>query len=80
MRYKIPHSFLGKFTEVAGRNHAVEAGKHVETLAYLLGHDAANGDVIATCLVFPDQVGHLSQVDDKGNLRRYILSVLSTWQ
>ena len=66
MKYKIPHSFLDKFTEVAGRNYAAD-GKHLETLAYLLGHETATGDVIATSLVFPDQVGHLSQVDDRGN-------------
>ena len=65
MKYKIPHSFLDKFTEVGGRNYAAD-GKHLETLAYLLGHETATGDVIATSLVFPDQVGGLSQVDDKG--------------
>ena len=67
MKYKIPHSFREKFTEVGRRNYAAD-GKHLETLAYLLGHETTTGDVIATCLVFPDQVGGLSQVDDKGKI------------
>ena len=66
MKYKIPRSIVDKFTEVGGRNYASDgSGKHVETLAYLLGHETA-GEVIATALVFPDQRGHLDHVDDEG--------------
>ena len=66
MKYKIPHSFLDKFTEVSGRNYSSDGRSHVETLAYLLGHETAN-EIIATDLVFPDQRGHLDHVDDEGN-------------
>ena len=71
MKYKIPRSFLDKFTEVGGRNYADDgSGRHLETLAYLLGHEKTSndgiGEVLATALVFPDQRGHLSHVDDEG--------------
>ena len=50
--------------DVASNNYSAD-GKHVETLAYLFGY-VSDGNFIGTKLVFPEQEGTCSKVDDKG--------------
>ena len=63
--YFIPEDWLHKF-EAVSRNNCSADGGHVETLAYLFGHES-DGNLIGTHLVFPEQFGTCSKLDDKGN-------------
>ena len=66
MRYKLPNQFIHEFLEVGGKNYSTkEDGTRLETMAFLLGHEELD-EIIATHLVFPDQEGFASHVDDKG--------------
>ena len=62
--YFIPQDLLQKFEVVASNNCSAD-GRHIETLAYLFGHESG-GNLIGTHLVFPEQDGTCSRVDDKG--------------
>ena len=67
MRYKIPKKALQIFTDVAKENKSNINHKHIETLAYLLGYeDKCNDTIIATEIVFPNQVGTAILVTDEG--------------
>ena len=66
MRYKIPQSALDTFIEVARSNKSEIDHLHIETLAYFVGYEDPNGDVITTEVVFPNQVGTASSVIDEG--------------
>ena len=69
MRYKFPEEALDKFTEVAKLNKSEEDHGHIETLGYFLGYeDETNGTVVATELVFPNQIGTSVLVSDEGKL------------
>ena len=70
MMYIIPQDLLKKFQAVSAYNFSVN-GRHVETLAYLFGHEE-DGNLIGTHLVFPQQDGTCSRVDDKGNNPKYL--------
>ena len=63
MELKIPLEAINKFKEVAISNY--HNGEEVETLAYFLGLEENNCTKITT-IVFPDQKGTPSYVDDKG--------------
>ncbi len=63
--YFIPEDLLRKFQAVCSNNCSAD-GRHVETLAYLFGYES-DGNLIGTHLVFPEQEGTCSKVDDKGN-------------
>ena len=63
--YFIPGDLLRKFQSVSAKNCSGD-GKHIETLAYLFGFES-DGNQIGTHLVFPEQDGTCSRVDDKGN-------------
>lgn len=65
MMYFIPGELLRKFQDVASNNCQPD-GRHVETLAYLFGFES-DGNFISSHLVFPEQDGTCSRVDDKGN-------------
>ena len=45
-------------------NNSVD-GRHIETLAYLFGYES-EGNLVGTHLVFPEQNGTCSRVDDNG--------------
>ena len=62
--YLIPQEVFNIFESVSARNKSKD-GRHIETLAYLVGHKS-NGDFIGTHLVFPEQEGRCDSVDDKG--------------
>ena len=64
--YIIPQDLLRQFQAVSANNFSVN-GRHVETLAYLFGHEV-DGYLVGTHLVFPQQDGTCSRVDDKGNI------------
>ena len=62
--YFIPEELIRKFQLVASQNRSAN-GSHIETLAYLFGHKI-DANFIDTHLVFPQQNGTCSRVDDKG--------------
>ena len=62
--YKLPEDLLSKFCDVARTNLDIE-GEQIETLAFVVGVEE-NGDHRATHLIFPEQFGTASHVDDKG--------------
>ena len=63
--YTIPSTIVTDFTKIAGKNFCKHDGKHVETLAFLVGH--RDGDrIVSTHLVFPHQNGSPYQVEDLG--------------
>ena len=62
--YFIPEDLLRKFQAVSARNCTAD-GRHLETLAYLLGYES-DGNYIGTHPIFPEQEGTCSKVDDKG--------------
>jgi hypothetical protein len=62
--YLIPLEVIEQFGSVSAKNKSND-GKHIETLAYLVGHKS-NDDFIGTHLVFPEQEGKSDSVDDKG--------------
>ena len=62
--YLIPLEVIEQFGSVSAKNKS-DCGEHIETLAYLVGHKS-NDDFIGTHLVFPEQKGTNSSVDDKG--------------
>ena len=64
-RKQIPQELIGRFLEVASNNKA-EDGRHIETLAYLIGYKQKNGTIVATELVFPAQKGSSIHVEDEG--------------
>ena len=69
--YKIPKEVLRKFHHVSARNR-LENGKHIETLALLFGYKSES-NFIGTHLIFPEQEGTCSRVDDKGKFFLYII-------
>ena len=65
--YFIPEDLLRKFHAVCAKNVSKVDGRHIETLAYLFGYES-EGNLIATHLIFPEQDGTCSRVDNKGNI------------
>ena len=76
MRYKIPKKALEKFIKVAKSNKSNDDGRHIETLAYLLGYEDQNGEIIATEMVFPNQNGTSILVIDEGKCYLKTLSLI----
>ena len=62
--YLIPLEVIKQFGSVSAKNKS-NGGKHIETLAYLVGYKS-NDNFIGTHLVFPEQEGTGNRVDDKG--------------
>ena len=52
--YLVPGDLLRKFQTFSASNRSAN-GRHIETLAYLIGHEL-DGNLIGTHLVFPEQV------------------------
>ena len=66
-KYKIPTKFIDSFLEVATKNKSELDGRHVESLAFLIG--TKDGNLITgTDLIFPKQRGNSALVTDEGNL------------
>ena len=63
--YIIPEQLLREFRKVSSNNRSPQDGRHVETLAYLIGYQS-DGNLIGTDLVFPKQSATSSHVDDIG--------------
>ncbi len=63
--YIIPEQLLREFLKVSSNNRSPQDGRHVETLAYLIGYQD-NGNLIGTDLVFPKQSATSSYVEDRG--------------
>ena len=63
--YIIPGQLLREFRKVSSNNRSPQDGRHVETLAYLIGYQS-DGNLIGTDLVFPRQSATSSHVDDIG--------------
>ena len=70
MMYIIPSHLLKIFREVSARHRSPDS-RHVETLAFLFGHKS-DKNYIATHLIFPEQEGTCSRVDDKGMFFSYV--------
>ena len=62
--YLVPGDLLRKFQDVAANNVSSD-GRHIKTFAYLFGHES-NCNFIGTHIVFPEQDGTCSRVDDMG--------------
>ena len=62
--YQIPSNIINFFTEEALKNIG-QNGKHLETLALLVGR-RDNGVIVTEELVFPRQTGYESTVNDGG--------------
>ena len=63
--YIIPEHLLREFRRVSSNNRSSQDGRHVETLAYLIGY-SDDGNLVGTDLVFPMQSATSSHVDDRG--------------
>ena len=63
--YIIPNQLLREFRKVSSNSRSSQDGRHVETLAYLIGYQS-DGNLIGTDLIFPKQSATSSHVDDKG--------------
>ena len=68
MKYNIPHAVLTSFMEHSVNNHEVNNCHHVETLAYLVGKKSEDGNVTATDIIFPNQQGTSTRVEDLGEI------------
>jgi hypothetical protein len=73
--YIIPEQLLREFHKVSSNNRSPQDGRHVETLAYLIGYQS-DGNLIGTDLVFPKQSATSSHVEDGGKYW-YLISSLS---
>ena len=62
--YLIPSEIIKQFESIASENYSSN-GQQVETLAYLIGYKS-NDNFIGSHLIFPEQEGSCSSVDDKG--------------
>ena len=60
--YFIPEQLLREFRRVSSNNRSPQDGRHIETLAYLIGYQS-DGNLIGTDLVFPKQSATSSHVD-----------------
>ena len=69
--YIIGSDLIPQFVKVSSKNIGLD-GKHVETLAFLIGYFEKD-NYIATDLIFPSQHGQPHKVDDLGK-QIYILS------
>ena len=65
MKYQIPQKVLKEFLALGAKNFSKEDHGHIETLAYLVGHNSGR-QIIITDIIFPDQEGFSGHVDDKG--------------
>ena len=63
--YIIPEQLFREFRKVSSKNRSPYNGRHVETLAYLIGYQS-EGNLIGTDLVFPKQSASSSHVEDRG--------------
>ena len=67
MKIFVQQNFIEEFLKVAKNNLSVgDDNQHVETLAYLLGYESEQGNLIATELIFPKQEGSAVMVVDQG--------------
>ena len=67
MKIIVQENFIEEFLKVAKNNLSVgDDNQHVETLAYLLGYESEQGNLIATELIFPKQEGSAVMVEDQG--------------
>ena len=77
--YKIPTDLIQKFTEISKTNLSASDGGHIETLGFVVGF-SENQTRIGTHLVFPDQSGTSSLVDDEGMHKlQYCTKNLKFW-
>ena len=63
--YIIGSNLISQFVKVAGKNTSDQDGRHIETLAFLIGYTDID-NYIATDLIFPNQHGQAHKVDDQG--------------
>ena len=70
MKYFLPHKVLSTFLAHAVNNFSRTDSKHVETLAFVIGRRNGN-EVTATDIMFPQQEGTPSHVDDTGSTKYY---------
>lgn len=68
--YIISSDLVAKFVKVSGNNRD-QSGRHVETLAFLIGY-FKDDNYIATNLIFPSQHGQANRVEDQGLILIYV--------
>ena len=80
MKIIVQQNFIEEFLKVAKNNLSVGDNLHVETMAYLLGHES-EGNLIATELIFPKQEGSAVMVLDQGKFTiiGFALMYLGYW-
>ena len=69
--YLIGPDLIPQFIKIARKNISDQDGRHIETIAFLLGY-AQDNNLIATDLIFPNQHGQGHKVDDAGNISLHI--------
>ena len=63
--YIIGSNLISQFVKIASQNLSNNDGRHIETLAFLIGYsDCYN--YIVTDLIFPTQHGEAHKVEDLG--------------
>ena len=69
--FVIPDNIISKFLAIASKSVSQNDGKHIETLAFLIGRED-NGTFFGTDLYFPQQNGTSCQVHDNGKFLKLI--------
>ena len=62
MKIKIPKVLLDTFVSEGLKR------ENVEVLAVIYGQKAENGDIVAKTLIFPEQIGCSTSVEDLGKI------------
>ena len=65
MNYFIPQGVITTFLGHSVNNFSNQDGKHIETLAFLVGKKNGNS-ITATDIIFPEQSGSASLCEDMG--------------
>ena len=60
----IPKAVQNEFL-IRARSNRDEAGRQIETLAFLMGHETER-EIVATSILFPVQTGNSARVTDEG--------------
>ena len=66
MRYKIPQQVITSFLEHSVNNISPTDGRHIETLAFLVGKRTGDDEINGTDIIFPNQTGTQSLCTDLG--------------
>jgi hypothetical protein len=74
-RIIIPSELVSEFSKIA-KNNVDRNNRVVETIAFLIGFTSEEGHQVGTEILFPNQNGTASRVDDNGKSSSLILAPL----